>query len=49
MFETCVRVQVYLGEFRDQQVQAVRLVELGDVLLKAEVVDDFAGAASRSP
>ena len=38
-----VGVQVDLAELRDDQVQPVGLVELGDVLLEAEVLDDLAG------
>ena len=43
-----VRVQVDLAELGDEEIQAVRLVELGDVLLKAEMVDDLAGAAGEA-
>ena len=43
-----VGVQVDLAELGDDQVEPVGLVELGDVLLEAEVFDDLAGAAGEA-
>jgi hypothetical protein len=41
-------VQVDLAELRDHQIQAVGLVQFGDVLLEAEVFDDLR-ARPKSP
>lgn len=40
-------MKVYLAELGDQKIQAVGLVELCDMLLKAEVLDDVFCAAGK--